>query len=677
MSIYLRNNWDIPPSRWGSDIEIKYAIQRNLENIYKVDYKSKILILPFFWGLPCVDYSFFNHQVTNYGAIYKDGGFDFNGSNSYVDVENTCYGINPYDDAGAAASNDGITTDGTYLYITYLDTIYKRDMDGSLVDSSNTSMCSIAGCTFGGLFYHTDGFLYVTLGKYTSPYEAYILKIDPSNLSCVTSYDISAELTYSANAIFYTDGYWFVGETADGVGVQKAIVKLNGDWTANSTVFTSNLAAEGWQDATLYEGKVYITDHQGLGVWVFRYHSDINDLELLYVINNTDYWEGIATCGSDFYIYDDGPDKISIAKENINPFKSYSISARLETRSWNYLLIGGGQDVVGVRYSGSLRTTGNSGEFGFDLKDRAEAQVRLTAGGYSLNKKYLLEGTYDEATARLYVDGSLKDTDTGVDGEVSDFAGIVLGRDISPQRYFNGIMYEVVISNTVQTDDQRALFKDLPYGMYQKVSRPIYFFSPTLLPTTLAPTTLAPTSLAPTTLAPTSLAPTTLLATTLPPTTLAPTTLEPTTLAPTTVYPSTVPPTTAHIATTPVPATLAPTSLVPTTLEPTTLAPTTLPPTTLAPTTLPPTSLAPTTLPATTLAPTTLAPTTLTPTTTAPTSLAPTTLAATTLEPTTLAPTTVAPTSLAPTTNYLNAYNSRTYNYSTDIISSDYFIANN
>lgn len=43
-------------------------------------------------------------------------------------------------------------------------------------------------------------------------------------------------------------------------------------------------------------------------------------------------------------------------------------------------------------------------------------------------------------------------------------------------RHFNGFIDEVRISNVIHTAEQIALFHALPYGLYQPVSRPVYFF---------------------------------------------------------------------------------------------------------------------------------------------------------------------------------------------------------
>jgi hypothetical protein len=144
--------------------------------------------------------------------------------------------------------NDGVTFDGTYIYLSYDNLLEKRTTAGRRVDSTSFARCGYK-LNFGGLYYK-DGFLWGVVGKYTPPYQAIVVKIDPTTLTCVEAHDISSQLNFSANAIFYHDGSWFVGETATNIGYQKAIVRLNSDWTRAKTVFSTLAAGLGWQDAT-------------------------------------------------------------------------------------------------------------------------------------------------------------------------------------------------------------------------------------------------------------------------------------------------------------------------------------------------------------------------------------------------------------------------------------------
>ena len=81
-------------------------------------------------------------------------------------------------------------------------------------------------------------------------------------------------------------------------------------------------------------------------------------------------------------------------------------------------------------------------KLGFDL-EAASGQVRLLSSStYTSNNWLHLVGTYDGSTAKFYVNNILEDTDSGTSGNVNDFDGFILGRDInlSAGRVFNGKM---------------------------------------------------------------------------------------------------------------------------------------------------------------------------------------------------------------------------------------------
>ncbi|MBE9485452.1 MAG: LamG domain-containing protein [Bacteroidetes bacterium] len=88
MAIFLRQSHNIKPPLWGSPADRQYAIWRNLEDIYRCNHESEVLIMPLFWGLPPMDYSGQNNHGTNHGATYKDGSLDFDGGDDYVDLPN-------------------------------------------------------------------------------------------------------------------------------------------------------------------------------------------------------------------------------------------------------------------------------------------------------------------------------------------------------------------------------------------------------------------------------------------------------------------------------------------------------------------------------------------------------------------------------------------------------------
>ena len=77
------------PKRWGSVSDIQYAIRKNSEKIYGIDPDSNVLIMPLFWGFPCLDFSGKNnHGAPEGGVGYHSGGLDFDGTTGYLLIPN-------------------------------------------------------------------------------------------------------------------------------------------------------------------------------------------------------------------------------------------------------------------------------------------------------------------------------------------------------------------------------------------------------------------------------------------------------------------------------------------------------------------------------------------------------------------------------------------------------------
>jgi len=97
MSIFLRHSHNVKPERWGSEADIQYAIRKNSEKIYGVDPDTNCLIMPGFWGFPCLDFSGKQNHGTPYGGVaYHSGSLDFDGGDDYVEVTD-----NPLDITGS------------------------------------------------------------------------------------------------------------------------------------------------------------------------------------------------------------------------------------------------------------------------------------------------------------------------------------------------------------------------------------------------------------------------------------------------------------------------------------------------------------------------------------------------------------------------------------------------
>tara|TARA_Y100000385_G_scaffold237428_1_gene251917 strand:- start:204 stop:902 length:699 start_codon:yes stop_codon:yes gene_type:complete len=151
-----------------------------------------------------------------------------------------------------------------------------------------------------------------------------------------------------------------------------------------------------------------------------------------------------ANAGS--IVFDGSDDYVSIPPTNFNAVLTNTIT--LETfinisNTSGYQLIGGGQDNTLYRYTAAFNwNQSGQSKLGFDL-EAASGQVRLVSSStYTSNNWLHLVGTYDGSTAKFYVNNILEDTDSGTSGNVNDFDGFILGRDInlSAGRVFNGKM---------------------------------------------------------------------------------------------------------------------------------------------------------------------------------------------------------------------------------------------
>tara|TARA_B110000211_G_scaffold64111_1_gene73530 strand:- start:16 stop:711 length:696 start_codon:yes stop_codon:yes gene_type:complete len=123
-----------------------------------------------------------------------------------------------------------------------------------------------------------------------------------------------------------------------------------------------------------------------------------------------------------------------------------------------YQLIGGGQDNTLYRYTAAFNwnQVGETDKLGFDLEADG-GQVRLVSTSTFTSNNWLhLVGTYDGSTAKFYINNTLEDTDTGTSGNINDFDGFILGRDInfSAGRVFNGKMACYKVYNKALTQQQ-------------------------------------------------------------------------------------------------------------------------------------------------------------------------------------------------------------------------------
>ena len=181
MAIFLKNSWDIPPSRWGSSADIRYAVRVNSEKVYKCDPDNNILTVPFFWGFPLKDYSGNRNNGINYGTLYKNNCIHFDGDVDHHDYGNKTSILVAEAITVDARINPKLTGDSTQM----------------LVDRWNT-------VSYGySLRIFTDGTINVWLGDF-SPYH----NSGYSSGSVVTANEIqNISFTYDrTNLILYRNG---------------------------------------------------------------------------------------------------------------------------------------------------------------------------------------------------------------------------------------------------------------------------------------------------------------------------------------------------------------------------------------------------------------------------------------------------------------------------------------
>jgi len=94
----------------------------------------------------------------------------------------------------------------------------------------------------------------------------------------------------------------------------------------------------------------------------------------------------------------------------------------------------------------------------------------------STHRDHTLFGTYDLKDQKIYVDGEEADTKS-IELSIlyATAQPLRFGRDVLANgRFFDGTIKCSSIFDFAPSADQVALFNDLPYGLYQKVSRPVY-----------------------------------------------------------------------------------------------------------------------------------------------------------------------------------------------------------
>ncbi|RLF66849.1 MAG: hypothetical protein DRN30_01385 [Thermoplasmata archaeon] len=393
-----------------------------------------------------------------------------------------------------ARSSDGLTTDGNYIYEAYDEWLSKYDLNGNLIENTTNARCGY-DLKFGGLFYK-DGYLWGVIGAYTSPYQAVVVKIDPDTLNCVWSKNVSESLTYSANAIFYLDGYWFLGETASNTGVTKSIVRFDDSWNKIDVAYSETLDDYGYQGATVYAGKVFVTEHDG-DLDVFKW-----DGTKLVRINqkSTNYSEGITYIGNKtflaFNVSSLKIEKFEIMNESYEERSYYKFDGNgdyidlgdnYDIENWNDITmcfwykfdsfddgvqyIGGFEKSSGARYvfacafyDNYAETNGLTDPVQCFAEDSAEAQDRMDFNNMKNTNWHFICLQYGSSTSydlQVYLDGTLY-TVLGLDDATTALYNpekLIFGRDIGDtSRDMFGRISEIRIYNKILEESEIRQF---------------------------------------------------------------------------------------------------------------------------------------------------------------------------------------------------------------------------
>ena len=198
--------------------------------------------------------------------------------------------------------NQGIATDGQYLYVSPdHNTIEKRDIRDFKLLKSATYPDKI-----GGLFYDSiTGEILTGSGQYVTGGGAFISRIDRNDLRMIETIDISRYTEQGVNAVVRVGDRIYVGETAVASDAKpKSWYLFSSDFKFIGKAYShaSDKGRYNWQDATLYNGKIYATDHKGF-VFAFKILSN-GKLRSLGSYNSMGKFpEGITNLGGRFFMW--------------------------------------------------------------------------------------------------------------------------------------------------------------------------------------------------------------------------------------------------------------------------------------------------------------------------------------------------------------------------------------
>lgn len=514
MSIILKNSWNVPPARWGSFAEVQYAVRVNAEKIYGVNPDLYQLNLPFFWGLPVVDYSNNQNSIINYNVKYRNNALLYDGNTDYLKVlHNSSLDIGTNFTVTARLSP---TVLGNRM-------LFRKFVSGT--EDKHILLLSDAGLLkVRTLLFNIGATVASTSGLSLNSANNIAVTYDNVNV-CIYIKGREDAIAARTGNVVDSNGHLYIGKNPDNAAQD----------------FDGSMETMDWYCGTYTAQQVALFND--LPYYLYR-----RIVRPFYLLPIADVTTTTPTTVPPTTLL-----STTLAPTTISPTTVAPATTSVPTTPIYTTVAPTTEFIATTPLSTTLTPT---------------TLLLTTLAPTTLAPTTLTPTTLVVTT--LAPTSLIPTTLVPTTLVVTTLAPTtLLPTTLAPTSLAPTSLAPTTVTPTTVLPTTLA-----PTSLAPTTLAPTSLAPTTLVQTTLQPTTLAPTTLLPTTIAPTSLAPTTITSTTLTPTTILPTTLAPTTLVSTTLEPTTLAPTTVT-PTSLAPTTLAPTTLGPTTLPPTTLLPTT------------------------------------------------------------------------------------------------------
>jgi len=284
-------------------------------------------------GTTAHDVSGNSNDGTIYGATWVDGKYNkalnFDGVNDYVSCVPKSFNItNEFSASEVGTSQQGVTTDGTYIYVTGNTNIFKYDMNGNYQGES-----AAISWHFGDLVYH-DGYLYAAVSECPSSGTStnhWIYKYD-TNLNKVAEYDISSEFDVCPGAITYYNNHFYVAASYWDSDHYDKIVKYDTSFNYVETIITNVKSNYGIQGIE-YLPSLNLFQINSHGAEFYRINTNFDNSSIVKYTAPFDL-QGIAYLNSTTMLYNNrAGQKIEFVDINVGTgFKS--ISSEYTVAAW-------------------------------------------------------------------------------------------------------------------------------------------------------------------------------------------------------------------------------------------------------------------------------------------------------------------------------------------------------